>query len=114
MAIHHLHLHPEPFRLVQSGKKTVESRLLDEKRQKYAVGDTLVFLNRENEEETVKVRITKLHQSTTFNELFTQNDLVVSFSYSSPEDLLRNIKQYYSQEDQAKYGVVGIEFTKIR
>lgn len=44
MAFHRLHLHAEPFELVNKGKKTVELRLLDEKRQKYRLGDELIFI----------------------------------------------------------------------
>ena len=38
---HYLHLNDRPFELIKSGKKTVEMRLLDEKRKTYKVGDTL-------------------------------------------------------------------------
>ena len=45
---HHLHLHPEPFSLIKSGRKIIESRLNDEKRQTFKIGDTLIFTNRED------------------------------------------------------------------
>ena len=36
-------LNSEMFDKVKSGKKTYEVRLLDEKRQKIGVGDTIIF-----------------------------------------------------------------------
>lgn len=112
MAEHYLHLHPEPFHLVNSGVKTIESRLFDEKRRTYSVGDELIFTNRADESETVEVEITQLHKADSFHELFNQNDLMNKFGSGSPDELEKNIKKYYSEKDQERYGVIGIEFTK--
>ena len=111
MAVHYLHLHPQPFELVRSGQKTIESRLFDEKRQAYRIGDTLVFANRGNEQESINAEITNLHRFNSFRELFLSSDTQGKFSTNSLEKLIAGIELYYSNEDQKKYGVVGIEFT---
>ncbi|MBQ2255674.1 MAG: DUF3850 domain-containing protein, partial [Clostridia bacterium] len=42
---HYMKLRPHPFAMIKSGKKTIELRLLDEKRRQIALGDTLIFIN---------------------------------------------------------------------
>lgn len=111
MTTHHLHLHPKPFEYIRSGKKTIESRLFDEKRRSYAIGDKLVFINRANENESIESTIVNLHKENSFHDLFINKNTVGKFSTTSLQDLLDGIELYYSREDQEKFGVVGIEFT---
>ena len=42
---HYMNLNPQPFEMIAQGKKTIELRLLDEKRKKIAAGDVLIFTN---------------------------------------------------------------------
>ncbi len=56
MTVHSLQLATEPFNAILEGRKTIESRLYDEKRQTIQIGDTLVFTNRENTEQTIEAR----------------------------------------------------------
>ena len=44
-SVHNMKLNPYPFEMIKSGQKTIELRLLDEKRQLIKVGDTIVFTN---------------------------------------------------------------------
>ncbi|UKI28983.1 MAG: DUF3850 domain-containing protein [Clostridium sp.] len=49
--IHEMRLNNEPFNKIKEGTKTVELRLLDEKRKKtLRVGDKIIFTNRTNNE----------------------------------------------------------------
>ena len=41
--IHEMKLNKEPFEKIRDGKKTIELRLNDEKRQRVRVGDSIVF-----------------------------------------------------------------------
>lgn len=43
--IHYMNLHHRPFLIISNGMKTIELRLLDEKRKMIAIGDTLIFRN---------------------------------------------------------------------
>lgn len=110
MTVHHLHLHPEPFALIASGNKRVEARLLDEKRRGYRVGDYLLCVNRGDNDQQIEVMITDLHPANSFYDLFTNPHLKGKFSTTSVDELVAGVMQYYSPEDEKKYGVVGIEF----
>ena len=114
MATYYLHLHPQPFELIRSGKKTIESRLFDEKRKQYVVGDTLVFVNRADETKIIETQIIHIHKEPSFRKLFLNANTKGKFSTNSLDELINGIELYYSREDQEKYGVVGIEFTVKR
>lgn len=112
---HYLNLNPQPFALIQSGQKTIELRLYDEKRSQIKVGDTLVFVHTEDASKTLTARVTALHRFLDFGALYAAlpldrcGYLPEEIPTASPEDM--NI--YYSAEKQAKYGVVGIEITLL-
>ncbi len=105
---HHLHLHPEPFTLIKSGRKIIESRLNDEKRQTFKIGDTLIFTNREDGSE-IRTVITTLHHHSAFTELFYKLP-PEKFGGDNPSKLLKEMEIYYPRAGQEKFGVVGIEF----
>lgn len=107
--IHQLQLATEPFEAITSGKKTIESRLFDEKRQKISIGDEITFTNRENTEQTVNVKVTNLLRDETFHDLFVRNG-PSRFGGASVAWLDNQIKEFYSEADQYENGVVGIEF----
>jgi ASC-1-like (ASCH) protein len=108
MKSHTLKLHSIPFSKISSGKKTIESRLNDEKRRDFVVGDELIFISQEDGTET-NATITHLHHFPDFASLF-QSMPTQKFGADSSELLLEEIEQFYSKSDQAQWGVVGIEF----
>lgn len=108
-APHYLRLASAPFDAIVSGQKTIESRLYDEKRQAIQLGDTIIFIYREDPHLTITARVVGLLRYTTFHDLFMHND-PAKFGGPSVEWLERQINEFYSINDQQKYGVVGIEF----
>ena len=107
---HQMKLHAEPFAMIKSGEKTVELRLYDEKRQQIREGDLIVFTcTATGEKLTAKVQ--KLHRFASFEELYRSLPLLQcgytaeDIDSASPADM----ESYYSNEEQQKYGVVGIE-----
>ena len=108
--IHNMNLHHLPFEMVKSGKKTIELRLNDEKRQLIKIGDKIVFTNT-NTKEKLTVTVIKLHKFETFNELYDSLPLLKcgytdsDISTAHPSDM----EVYYSKEKQMTYGVLGIE-----
>ena len=58
-----------PFEKIKNGIKTVELRLNDEKRQKIAVGDIIVFTHTETKE-TVSAKVVALHKFPDFEALY--------------------------------------------
>ncbi|MBQ6997788.1 MAG: ASCH domain-containing protein [Oscillospiraceae bacterium] len=111
-AIHNMKLHAEPFAMIKSGAKTIELRLFDEKRQQIREGDLIVFTCTATGEK-LTAEVQKLHRFASFGELY-QNLPLLKCGYTDadvasahPDDM----QAYYSEEDQQKYGVVGIELT---
>lgn len=103
-------LHPTPFEMIKSGEKTIELRLYDEKRQQVKTGDNIIFTNTATGE-ILNTTILKLHQFDTFDELYNSLPLLKcgytteNVEKANPADM----EQYYSKEEQEKYGIVGIE-----
>ncbi|MES2630605.1 MAG: ASCH domain-containing protein [Patescibacteria group bacterium] len=114
MAIHFLHLNPEALEYIRSGQKTIENRLFDEKRRTYKVGDSLFFISTANADDLVEAVIIKLHKERSFRELFLNKNTIGKYSTPSTNELLDRVSLFYSEKDQEKYGVVGIEFQLIK
>lgn len=112
MNIHQLQLATVPFDAITSGVKTIESRLYDEKRQTIQLGDTIIFTNRENTDQTVSVKVIGLLRYETFHDLFVHNN-PAKFGGESVEWLENQINEFYSIDDQKQDGVIGIEFELI-
>lgn len=109
MTHHTLTLATEPFNAIAAGRKTIESRLYDEKRQTIQIGDTLTLTNRDNPSEAVTATVIGLLRYATFHDLFTHND-ISKFDGPSVEWLQNQVNEFYSPDEQAVSGVIGIEF----
>lgn len=110
--IHNLHLKDKPFNLIKNGTKTIELRLYDEKRSLIKVGDIINFEN-EITKEIISVRVVNLHKYASFKELYKHFNKE-SLGYKNDEcACYHDMEQYYTQEQQDKYGVVGIEIILI-
>lgn len=111
--VHEMHLADDPFYKVYTGQKTIELRLFDEKRQQLSVGDKIRFTHAEKPAFCTAAEIVALHRFSSFQELYAALPLTqCGYSESdtpSPDDMLA----YYSSEEQAACGVVGIEFRLI-
>lgn len=107
---HKMKLNPDPFEMICSGKKTIELRLNDEKRQKIKVGDRIEFTQTETGECLI-VQIIAIHRFDSFAELYQKLPLLkcgytkADIETAKPEDM----DLYYTPEQQEKYGVLGIE-----
>ena len=112
MQEHQLKLASEPFEAIASGRKTIESRLHDEKRQNIKVNDIIKFTNSDNPSQSVRAKVTGLLHYRTFKDMFA-NNYPAKFGGESPEWLLRQISRFYSESEQEQYGVVGIEFILV-
>lgn len=110
--MHEMRLHNSPFNLIKSGTKTIELRLNDEKRSLIKVGDKIEFTNRVTEEK-IMVEVINLHKYNSFSELYKHFDKV-SMGYREDEEAdPKDMEQYYSKDEQDKYGVLGIEIKLI-
>lgn len=112
-ALHAMRLKEEHFNKIKNGLKTIELRLYDEKRKKLRVGDHIEFTDISTGE-TLKVRITALHLFESFEKLY-ENLPAQKCGYREGETARpSDMNKYYSVEEQAQSGVVGIEFKVLK
>ena len=97
----------EPYNKIASGKKVIESRLFDEKRQAISIGDQIIFSENDKPENSITTVVKGLLCYQTFKELFAAHEPSL-FGEESRDFLLNQIKQFYSDDEEQKYGVVGI------
>lgn len=106
-----MNLAPVPLGEIRAGRKTIELRLYDEKRKRISVGDTIVFVNTKDAEDTLTVTVTDMFVFKSFAELYDKLPLLKcgytedTVKTASPNDM----ELYYTAAEQSRYGVVGIE-----
>ena len=112
---YYMKLRSKPFYKIQSGQKTFELRLYDEKRKQLKVGDEIEFSCLDADEAPFVVRVIAIHLFISFAELYASLPLLKcgytedTIASTNPDDM----NKYYSNEKQNKYGVVGIEIEPI-
>ena len=107
--IHKMKLNESPFERIKNGTKTIEFRLYDEKRQQIKIGDQIEFSKLPDLQEKLLVDVTELYREDTFENLFRK-------LYTDKYEINRRTKsmeQYYSHENEKKYGVLGIKIVLI-
>jgi len=110
---HEMKLNNGPFKNIKNGTKTIELRLNDEKRQLLKIKDLIEFTNRETLEKLL-VEIENLYHYPSFEELYKHFDKVAMGYKEDEEADPKDMEEYYSKEEQEKYGVLGIEIKKVR
>lgn len=111
-ATHEMSLREGPFRAVASGRKVIEMRLFDPKRQVLRVGDEIRF-SLVGGNESVTALVAGLHYFPSFTALYEAmipRVGAVGLGYSEgevpcPDDML----EYYSEDAVNRFGVLGIE-----
>jgi ASC-1-like (ASCH) protein len=112
--IHKLRLQPNPFAKIKAGSKTIEMRLWDEKRRLIKIGDELVFSSLSEPKETLVCEVKALHRFPSFTAMCQRLPLVaMGYEGASLQAWLtqenHGMYAYYTPEDEARFGVVGIE-----
>ncbi|MCQ2426523.1 MAG: ASCH domain-containing protein, partial [Lachnospiraceae bacterium] len=107
---HTMKLYAAPFEKILAGKKSVEIRCNDTKRQKLRVGDTITFEKQTNEGGTLTVRVTSLDTYPTFEELIEAKGLTVlgCEPEDTPESCLKKLLRIYGKRQVQTYGAVAI------
>ena len=109
---HEMKLNNEPFECIKNGTKTIELRLNDEKRKLLTVGDYIDFTNRVTNEKLL-VEVIDLFKYNSFKELYKHfNKIEMGYSINE-EANPKDMENYYSKEEQEKYGVLGIKIKKL-
>ena len=109
---HDMKLQNEHFVAIKNGTKTIEMRLYDEKRKLVNLGDIIEFTNITTGEK-ITAQVEHLYLYPSFEELY-KNHNKIDLGYkqneiASPKDM----SKYYPQEEQEKFGVVGIKIKLI-
>jgi ASC-1-like (ASCH) protein len=108
---HILRLHDKPFVLIESGRKTLEARLYDEKRRSIQVGDQIQFTNR-TDGRVLHMKVDKLYRYSNFRTMFEELGVYI-FGGEELESTLDAMQEYYSVQQQRESGVVGISIKPV-
>ena len=109
-----LRLNKKPFESIKNGEKTIEMRLYDEKRQQINIGDYIIFKERDNEENQIKVIVEDMDIYANFEELYKNHDKQ-SLGYKDDEPCsYKDMEMFYSLSEQDMYGLVDIKVSLIK
>lgn len=115
--IHEMKLQNVPYELIESGIKTVELRLNDEKRKRISKGDTILFTNIKTQK-SLSAKVENLHYADSFTELFEKIADKKSLGFldedKSVEEMVQDMRAYYSEVSEKEWGVVGIEIKTLK
>ena len=113
--LHRMRLDGAPFAAMEKGEKTIELRLYDEKRRRIQAGDVIRFESTVDETDVLYARVEGMRFFASFDELYAALPLRAC-GYTAEEAKTaspRDMDRYYTPEDQAKWGVVGIELSVL-
>ena len=107
-----MNLRPKYFDFIKDGTKRIELRLYDEKRRSIQLGDIIEFAKSENER--LKAEVVGLLRYDSFANLFEDFDIsILADSSMTKQELLEVLGEFYSEEKQAEFGVIGIRIKLI-
>jgi ASC-1-like (ASCH) protein len=109
---HILRLDEKYFEAIAVGTKTIECRLFDEKRQRIDLGDTIKFVLRDDPERVCDTSVVGLLRYSAFADLLKGRE-PECFGGISSEQILAELRTYYSEDEERKLGVLGIEIRRI-
>ena len=102
-----MNLQPKYFDFIKDGTKRIELRLYDKKRQSIQLGDIIEFAK--SDDEKFKAKVVGLLRYNSFAELFEDFDIsILADSSMTKQELLEVLGEFYSEEKQAEFGVIGI------
>ena len=102
-----MNLQPKYFDFIKDGTKRIELRLYDEKRRSIQLGDIIEFAK--SDDEKFKAEVVGLLRYNSFADLFEDFDIsILADSSMTKQELLEVLGEFYSEEKQAEFGVIGI------
>ena len=108
--IHKMRLVDFAFKAMKDGRKDIEVRLNDEKRQLINIGDIIEFTNLDTGE-VINVEVINLYKYNSFLELFDAfPHSRLGLKDTDDESIMNN---FYTLEEQKKYGALGIQIKLI-
>ncbi len=113
MQTHTMKLHHEPFNKIKNGIKSIELRLYDDKRKKIELGDQITFQKEPKCDEIVTVKVVGLVRYANFSDLMDDFAPEIYLGHKNKADALEGVSRFYTAEDQARNGVLGIRIRII-
>ena len=113
MQTYTMKLHSKSFRKIKEGSKSIELRLYDDKRKKIELGDWIVFQKEPECKETITVEVVGLVRYANFSYLIDDFAPEVYLGHKSKADALKEVLNFYSAEEQERFGVLGIRFRVV-
>jgi len=110
--MHKLNVQEKYYNMLKQATKTIELRLLDDKRKNIKIGDVIEFSNNSNAKDTFLAQVVKLYQADSFEALCHKIDCRHA-GFNTNQDLMMVLEEFYSLERQKEFGVIGIEVKKI-
>jgi ASC-1-like (ASCH) protein len=108
MATWKMGLQEEYLRAIAEGKKKIEGRLYDEKRQKIKPGDTIIFENK------LMCVVKDIRVYSSFREMLESEGIEnVLPGIRNVEEGVKVYRKFYSEEKEKKYGVAAIEIEPV-
>ena len=108
--VHKMRLVDFAFKAIKNKEKDIEVRLNDEKRRLINIGDIIEFEHIDTKE-IIKVEVVNLYKFKTFEELFNKFEHKRLGLKDSDDSSIMD--QFYTKEEQEKYGSLGIEVKLI-
>ena len=107
-----MNLQPKYFDFIKDGTKRIELRLYDEKRRSIQLGDIIEFAK--SDDEKFKAEVVGLLRYNSFADLFKDFDIsILADSSMTKQELLEVLEEFYSEEKQTEFGVIGIRIKLI-
>ena len=107
-----MNLQPKYFDFIKDGTKRIELRLYDEKRRSIQLGDIIEFAK--SDDEKFKAEVIGLLRYNSFADLFEDFDIsILADNSMTKQELLEVLGEFYSEEKQAEFGVIGIRIKLI-
>ena len=107
-----MNLRPKYFDFIKDGTKRIELRLYDERRRSIQLGDIIEFAK--SDDEKFKAKVVGLLRYNSFANLFEDFDIsILADSSMTKQELLEVLGEFYSEEKQAEFGVIGIRIKLI-
>lgn len=107
--VHEMKLNNKAFNNIKNGIKKFELRIYDNKRKNINLGDTIVFHNLNNLNDTISVKVIALLRYPTFADLFTDIDYKLCGTANSLDEKLKRVHTFYTIEQEQKYGILAIK-----
>lgn len=105
-------LYSDYFEPIKEGKKKIEVRLNDEKRRAIKVRDTIKFIKVPEQDEVLKVEVSKLQKYPTFQAMYDEILFVdLGCEGWTMEEMMEGTYEIYSKEQERKWGTLAIEIT---